>query len=110
MTDNKSEKRRSIWYWVTTGLLVAGMLSGGIAQILQAKWNADGMVHLGYPVYFMTILGIWKILGVIAILVPGFLLLKEWAYTGFFFVMTGEVISHLVSGDEIKGIIAQSIL
>lgn len=96
-------------YWATTALLVLGMFSGGIAQLLHLKWNADGFIHLGYPLYVMTILGTWKILGVIVLLVPGFLLLKEWAYAGFFFLMTGAVISHLASGDGIQGVIAQSV-
>ena len=65
------------------------MLSGGMEQILHTKRNVDVFVHLGYPLYFLYILGIWKILGVIAILIQKFSLLKEWAYTGFFFAMSG---------------------
>ena len=65
----------------------------------------DIMTHLGYPGYLMQILGVWKLLGVIAILVPGFRILKEWAYAGFFFVMTGALISHLVMGDTGKAIL-----
>jgi hypothetical protein len=111
MTNENSKQPRTklTAYWVTTGLLTFGMLSGGIAQLAGAKWNADGMAHLGYPHYLMAIIGVWKILGVTALLWPGYRLLKEWAYAGFFFVMTGAVISHLASGDGIKGIIAQSI-
>lgn len=70
------------------------------------------MEHLGYPSYFLSILGIWKILGVIAILIPGFKLVKEWAYAGLFFVMTGAIVSHLFNHDglkEIIGSIMQSI-
>ncbi len=59
------------------------------------------MKALGYPVYFLTIIGIWKILGVIAVLVPRLPLLKEWAYAGFFFIMTGAIFSHLAMGDPI---------
>jgi hypothetical protein len=58
----------------------------------------DTVTHLGYPVYFLTILGAWKILGVIAILIPKFTLLKEWAYAGFFFMMSGAIISHIAVG------------
>lgn len=97
--NNKSEKSKRIAYWVSTGLLTFGMLSGGIAQLIRAEVNVDGIVHLGYPLYFMTILGTWKILGVIALLIPGYSLLKEWAYAGFFFAMTGAVTSHLIVGD-----------
>ena len=55
---------------------------------------------LGYPTYLLTILGVWKILGVVAILIPKFPLLKEWAYAGFFFAMSGAIISHLAVNDE----------
>ena len=68
------------------------------------------MTHLGYPVYFLTILGVWKILGVIAILIPKFPLLKEWAYAGFFFTMSGAVISHLIVGDDAKEIFGPTLL
>ena len=59
----------------------------------------DLVVPLGYPLYFLYIIGTWKILGVITILIPGFKLAKEWAYAGFFFVMTGALVSHLASAD-----------
>ncbi len=92
-------KRNKIIYWTTTVLLALGMFSGGLAQIFRVKENVEGIVHLGYPIYLMSILGVWKILGVIAILLPKTPLLKEWAYAGFFFAMTGAVISHIASGD-----------
>ena len=76
------------------------MLSGGLEQIFHTKRNVDLIVHLGYPLYFLYILGAWKILGVIAILIPKFSLLKEWAYAGFFFAMSGAVFSHIASGDS----------
>lgn len=111
MTNSTNRQRSSglTFYWITTGLLTLGMLAGGIAQTAHAKWNVEGMVHLGYPIYFMTILGIWKILGVIALLAPRYRLLKEWAYAGFFFAMTGAVVSHLASGDGIKEISSPAI-
>lgn len=94
------EKRNKIIYWIATVWLAAGMLSGGIMQVAHVKWNVEGIVHLGYPVYFLYIIGIWKILGVIALLIPKFGLLKEWAYSGFFFAMSGAVLSHIISGDS----------
>ena len=98
--------RNKIIYWVATGLLSVGMLGSGLAQIFHAKEMVDIIVPLGYPLYFLYIIGVWKILGVITILIPGFKLLKEWAYAGFFFVMTGALVSHLASGDDgIKQII-----
>ncbi len=99
-------KRNKIIYWIATGLLAFGMLQSGIFAVLRTKQWVDLVVGLGYPIYFLTILGIWKILGVIAILIPRFKLLKEWAYAGFFFAMTGAFASHLESGDySIKGLI-----
>jgi len=77
------EKRKLIIYWVATALLAFGMFASGIQQLFRTKEMVDILSHLGYPVYLMTILGTWKILGVIAILIPGFKLLKEWAYAGF---------------------------
>ena len=94
------EKRNKIIYWVATILFSFGMLASGIQQVMRTQAMVDILTKLGYPPYFMTILGIWKILGVVAILIPGFKLVKEWAYAGFFFVMTGALISHLACGDN----------
>ena len=100
------EKKNLVIYWIATGLLSLGMLGSGLAQIAHAKEMIDLVVPLGYPIYILYIIGVWKILGVTAILIPGFKLLKEWAYAGFFFVMTGALISHLASGDYgLKGLI-----
>src|ERR1700709_1622380 len=99
------EKRRLIIYWIATALLSFGMLASGLAQTFHSKDMVDLVVPLGYPLYFLYIIGVWKILGVIAILIPRFKLVKEWAYAGFFFVMTGALVSHLASGDySLKGI------
>jgi uncharacterized membrane protein YphA (DoxX/SURF4 family) len=95
-------KRNKIIYWISTIWLALGMLSTGIVQLIKLKEEADMMTHLGYPLYFLTILGIWKILGVLAVLIPKFPLLKEWAYAGFFFAMSGAVFSHFACGDEGK--------
>ena len=107
------EKRNKIIYWIATILLAFGMLGSGIQQMLRTKEMIGLVTPLGYPAYFLTILGIWKILGVAAILVPGFKLVKEWAYAGFFFTMTGALASHLACGDhgikEIAGPIMQTV-
>jgi uncharacterized membrane protein len=92
-------KRNKTMYWVATSLLALGMLQSGIFAMLRTKEWVELVTGLGYPVYFLTLLGIWKILGVIAILIPRFKLLKEWAYAGFFFAMTGALASHLAIGD-----------
>lgn len=97
------KKSQKIIYWISTGWLALGMLSTGIAQVMRAngQGGADMIAHLGYPLYLLTILGVWKIFGVVAVLVPKFPLLKEWAYAGFFFIMTGAMISHIATGDPI---------
>ena len=103
-------KRNKIIYWVATIWLSLGMVSTGIVQLMQMKENTDAMAHLGYPFYFLTLLGIWKILGVVAVLIPKFPLLKEWAYAGFFFAMSGAVYSHIAVGDSAKDLFGPMLL
>ena len=98
-------KGKLITYWVATALLSVGMSGSGIAQLMRAKEMVGILANLGYPLYLMSILGTWKILGVIAILLPGFKLVKEWAYAGLFFTMTGALVSHLIMGDSGKAVI-----
>jgi hypothetical protein len=102
-------KRNKIIYWISTIWLALGMLSTGTLQLFKVKAEGAvappgvyGITQLGYPVYFLTILGVWKILGVAAVLVPKFPLLKEWAYAGFFFAMSGAVFSHIASDDSVN--------
>jgi hypothetical protein len=97
-------KRNKIIYWISTIWLALGMLSTGIVQLFNVKEEVDFIIQLGYPGYFLTILGAWKILGVVAVLIPKFPLLKEWAYAGFFFAMSGAVFSHIASGNSISEI------
>jgi len=96
---NKSNK---IIYWISTIWLALGMVSTGVVQLLKMKEEVEKIALLGYPRYFLTIIGVWKILGVVAVLVPKLPLLKEWAYAGFFFAMSGAVFSHLAVGDGAK--------
>src|SRR5882672_3905291 len=97
-------KTNKIIYWISTAWLALAMLASGLQQLFQTKSFVDIIIPLGYPLYFLYILGIWKILGVIAILIPRFKLVKEWAYAGFFFLMTGALVSHLAIGDSGKAI------
>src|SRR5271154_3017452 len=100
------EKRKLIIYWISTALFCFGMLASGLQQLFHTKTMIDLITPLSYPLYFLYIIGTWKILGVIAILVPRFKLLKEWAYAGFFFAMTGALASHIAIHDpDIKGIL-----
>jgi uncharacterized membrane protein YphA (DoxX/SURF4 family) len=91
---------RAVAYWATTGFVVFNMFSGALAELAQLQPNVEGMHTLGYPIYLMTILGTWKVFGSIALLAPRFPRLKEWAYAGMFFNMTGVAVSHLVVGNE----------
>lgn len=94
-------KTHKIIYWVSTLWMSLGMVSSGIVQFIKMKEEVYMFTHLGYPLYFLTMLAIWKFLGVIAVLLPKFPLLKEWAYAGFFFAMSGALISHLIMGDAL---------
>ncbi len=93
-------KAKSIGYKATTGILAGVLLSGGAAQLMRRPENVEGMMRLGYPLYLMTILGVWKLLGGVALLAPRMPRLKEWAYAGTFFVLTGATVSHIASGDR----------
>lgn len=106
-------KRNKIIYWIATIWLALGMISTGMVQLLKAKagaGGADSIAHLGYPGYFLTILGVWKVLGVIAVLVPKFPVVKEWAYAGFFFGMSGAIFSHMASGNAVTEIFPALLL
>lgn len=104
------KSKSKVIYWIATGWLALGMLSTGIVQLIKMQGEVNNFTNLGYPIYLMTILGTWKILGVIAILVPKLPLLKEWAYAGFFFTMTGALISHLLSGNGAQEIFGPGLL
>src|SRR3984893_10565991 len=110
-------KRNKIIYWISTVWLASGMLATGALQLSKEKAEGSlappgvyGITHLGYPVYFLTIIGVWKILGVIALLIPKFPFLKEWAYAGFFFLMSGAIFSHIASSDSVKEIYPSLVL
>ena len=98
-------KGKNIAYWVTTGVIVLLMLSGGIMQVMRRPDAVEGIVRLGYPVYFVVLLGVWKVLGSVALLAPKMPLLKEWAYAGFFFDLTGAAISHAMMGSSIGNVV-----
>jgi uncharacterized membrane protein YphA (DoxX/SURF4 family) len=99
-------RAKPIVYWTTT-ILVAFSMSGGIAQLARVPGVVDGFVRvLGYPLYFVAILGVWKVLGAIAVLVPRFPRLKEWAYAGIFFDLTGAAASSAAVGGQAFHIIA----
>lgn len=106
-------KRNKIVYWIATVWLSLGMLSTGIVQLLKTKGGqggADMIAHLGYPPYMLSLLGICKMAGVVALLIPRLPLLKEWAYAGFFFMMSGALFSHFAARDSIIDVLPSLLL
>ena len=103
-------KGRIIGYWICTALVAFSFLSGGIVDMMKQPQALEGMTHLGYPPYFMVILGFWKILGAIVILLPGWALAKEWAYAGMIFDLTGATASHVAVGDDVFHVVVPLVL
>ena len=90
-----------IAYWIVTAIVGLGVGGGGVADILYLPQIAETMINLGYPPYFARIIGVWKILALFALFAPGLPRLKEWAYAGLFFDLSGAFISHLMVGDGV---------
>ncbi|SFJ20803.1 DoxX-like family protein [Paenibacillus sp. UNC496MF] len=101
-TSVKVESRftgRTAAYWTVTVILACSIALSGIGQLLRYGGNVDLVTAIGFPLYITNILGTWKLLGVLAIVLPGFPRLKEWAYSGIFFLMTGAALSHAFAHD-----------
>jgi uncharacterized membrane protein YphA (DoxX/SURF4 family) len=94
-------KTTNVLYWISTGLLTALMLMSGVTNLLSVPEAVEGFKHLGYPAYLLPFLGVAKILGVLALLVPGFPRLREWAYAGFVFDLAGAMYSGFAVGDPL---------
>ncbi|HEY2404437.1 MAG TPA: DoxX family protein [Polyangiaceae bacterium] len=92
-------KARTYAYWIATIIIALELLSGGILDLTQRPDVTRVMTHLGYPAYFIVVLGVWKILGAFALILPRFPRLKEWAYAGVIFEMTGAAASHAAVRD-----------
>jgi hypothetical protein len=103
-------KLRNVAYIVSTAIMVLVMGGGGVTDILHTNQVVTILTHLGYPLYFGTLLGIWKVLSVIALVAPKFPRLKEWAYAGIFIDLTGAAFSHTMSGDGIAKIMVPVVL
>lgn len=95
---------KTVTYWITTIVVAALMAFDAFALLSQEPKMMAGMASLGYPPYFASILGTAKILGVIALLVPGLVRLKEWAYAGFTFTFIGAMFSHISSGQHSRAL------
>jgi hypothetical protein len=102
-------RSRTIAYWVTTVPIAAEFAVGGVMDILRLPPFFAIMRHLGYPSYFSTIIGFWKVLGAVAVLAPRPPRIKEWAYAGMVFTMTGAAASHLAVGDGAETLVAPMI-
>ncbi|MCR5888278.1 DoxX family protein [Hymenobacter sp. J193] len=89
----------NLLYWIFTGLLALLMTLSSVPNVLSSPESVDFFRHLGYPAYLVPFLGVAKLLGVLAILVPGFPRLREWAYAGFVFDLTGALYSFISVGD-----------
>jgi len=109
-SDTKAERNRAIAYWVATALLVFELVLGGVWDVLRVPHVRAVMERLGYPTYFVVILGVWKLLGAVALAIPRFPRLKEWAYAGMVFNLTGALISHVASGDIEPGPMAYLVM
>lgn len=92
---------KNIAYWATTGLLSVAMLGSGVGKLTQQEPLVQSMEHLGFPLYMMTILGVWYVLAPVALLAPRLGRLKEWAYAGVVFAMTGAFAAHILAGDGV---------
>jgi len=90
---------KTVTYWLSTGLVGLDFLVGGAFQIARSPQAVQGFAHLGYPAYFMSLLGVWKVLGALVLLLPGLPRLKEWAYAGIIFDVTAAVVSVVAVGD-----------
>jgi len=91
-------KRDKIVYWIATGIVAAGMAMSAYMYLTKNPELVGAFEHLGFPVYFISILGVAKLLGAIVLIAPAGTRLKEWAYAGFIFVFIGAVWVHLVTG------------
>lgn len=103
-------KTKTMGYWAATGLTAAAFAAGGVMDLLRGPDVLEGMAHLGYPAYFAAIIGAWKVLGAAAILAPRMPRLKEWAYAGIAFDLTGAAISHAAVGDAAAKVVTPLVL
>src|SRR5262245_57358510 len=103
---SQGRRIRTIAYWTFTVLLVFELAAGSLWNLLQIEWVRVQLNHLGYPLYFTYILGVWEIGGAAVIIAPRLPGLKEWAYAGAFFNFSGAVASHLLAGEDVRAWLA----
>jgi uncharacterized membrane protein YphA (DoxX/SURF4 family) len=103
-------KLTAIGYWGATALVAAAFILGGAVDAAHPPSAVAFLAHLGYPLYFAVLIGVWKVLGGVAILAPRLPRLKEWAYAGIFFDLTGAAVSHAATGDPATNVIVPLVL
>jgi DoxX-like protein len=103
-------KRKMIAYWICTVVIALCIGSGGAAQVLRVPQNVEGMTALGYPLHFIVLLGVWKVLGALTLLAPGLRLVKEWAYAGIFIDLSGAVVASAANAGGAFHVIAPIVL
>jgi hypothetical protein len=103
-------KTKTLAYWTTTAIVTAELVAGGVLDLAHASSVVSGLEQLGYPTYLLSILGIWRLLAAAALLAPGLPRLKEWAYAGAFFELTGAALSSLARGDSVGSVATPIIL
>jgi DoxX-like family len=92
---------KTVAYWICTALIAFFFVSGGLAYALAVPDVVQGVIQLGFPLYFIQLLGVWKVLGGVAVLAPGFARLKEWAYAGMVIDLTGASVASAAMGAAI---------
>ena len=102
--------QRKAAYWASTGVAALALSATGIADLLRVPAIMEGLAHLGYPAYFATILGTWELLGAAAIVAPDLPRVKEWAYAGMFFALSGAALSHAASGDPVGKVLVPLVV
>jgi hypothetical protein len=107
--ERRTYRARAIAYWTLTVVLVFENVAGSTWDLLRIDYVRAAMTHLGYPLYLLTILGVWKLAGAAAIAAPRFLRLNEWAYAGAFFGYSGAVASHMLAGDGPDRFVAPAV-
>ena len=103
-------KWKLIAYWICTGIIALCIGSGGLLQVLRVPQNVEGMTALGYPLHFIVLLGVWKVLGALTLLAPRLPLVKEWAYAGIFIDLSGAVVASAANAGPAFHIIAPTVL
>jgi hypothetical protein len=103
-------KIKTLAYWTATAVIAAELVWGGVLDLTRTGSVVSSLEHLGYPAYLLSILGVWRLLAAAALLAPGLPRLKEWAYAGTFFELTGAALSNLAKSGSPSSVATPCIL